>query len=590
MRIWFYQVFVCYNDLVKEDNAMRKKLISYLMSFCLVVTVLPATAFAATDVHTYSGKDFGEVQTVAKNVKTIGEKEEALEVNDSMINNDASLSKISRNTATLSDVPVAVVNGIEYYTVQAAIDAATVGSTVKMLANAYESIEIKKNITLNMNNCVLMDNATTDVITVVADDVVIKNGIVGNLNDTPVEHATAIYIPRGAYAEVNNVAATTVGGTETDKISSAFYVANGGSGKFIGCSVFYDTDYVTEYDWINASYIEEGGTAYFVNCAFETLYGDCCYMDGEYAVFENCYFTAEEDYSSAINVGEDAELLQIHSGYYFGNSPVWVNSDYSEVLVLEGEFHSAYKNQPSFDGEIEGVELYKFNGQNTIASPSNWKSSESASHVFVYEGVAAPTTVKTNLTNVKGNTAGYDDVKTTWSKSAKADGYRVSYKKGTGSYGTSKYYAKTATRVRTITNLADGYKYTFKVTPYVKVNEKLLENGGTKCYSNKYKTAYTYTLKKVLQPTAVRSGTKVKVTWKNISGETGYQISKSSKKTGTNIVYTYKTTSGKSKLISATKGKTYYYKVRAYKTIGKTSSGKEIRVYAPWSSPKAYKR
>ena len=38
-------------------------------------------------------------------------------------------------------------------------------------------------------------------------------------------------------------------------------------------------------------------------------------------------------------------------------------------------------------------------------------------------------------------------------------------------------------------------------------------------------------------------------------------------KSGTSVVVTYKTTSGKSKTISATKGKTYYYKVRAYKVV-----------------------
>ena len=76
----------------------------------------------------------------------------------------------------------------------------------------------------------------------------------------------------------------------------------------------------------------------------------------------------------------------------------------------------------------------------------------------------------------------------------------------------------------------------------------------------------------------------MKVKWTNISGETGYQISQSTTKSKTKIVATYKTTSGESKKVTATKGKKYYYKVRAYKVV----DGKKI--YGPWSSVKAYKR
>ena len=170
---------------------------------------------------------------------------------------------------------------------------------------------------------------------------------------------------------------------------------------------------------------------------------------------------------------------------------------------------------------------------------------------------------------------GYDDVKFSWSKATGASGYTVYYKKSTASSYT-RLTRTTGTSVKKA-NLSDGVKYDFKVVPYYK-------SGDTRYASSKYKTASIYTLKKIATPTVSKSGTKVKVKWKNISGETGYQISKSTKKTGTNIVSTYKTASGTYKTVKATKGKTYYYKVRAYKTV----DGKKI--CGPWSAVVKYKR
>ena len=181
--------------------------------------------------------------------------------------------------------------------------------------------------------------------------------------------------------------------------------------------------------------------------------------------------------------------------------------------------------------------------------------------------------------NVKAELYGYDDIQVTWNKAIGATGYNVYYKvSGAKNYkfliATTKLSAKKK-------NLTDGKKYVFKVVPYYKT-------AGKKYTAKTAFTSGVYTLKKLSTPKVTKSRTKVKVKWTNIHGETGYQISKSTKKSGTNIVATYKTTKGTYKTLKATKGKTYYYKVRAYKKV--KINGKTKTIYGPWSKTINYKR
>lgn len=186
-----------------------------------------------------------------------------------------------------------------------------------------------------------------------------------------------------------------------------------------------------------------------------------------------------------------------------------------------------------------------------------------------------PQSATARLTPYFGKAGAYNDVKVSWSKVSGASGYNVYYKKASATRYTK--LASTTNAYIYKKDLASGVKYSFKIVPYVKA-------GGQNWEGKEAKVVSITTLKKLAAPTVTAKSGKVKVKWTNIAGETGYQISKSPKKTGTKIVATYKTTKGTYKLLSATKGKTYYYKVRAYKVVN------GVKIYAPWSKVKAYKR
>lgn len=192
-------------------------------------------------------------------------------------------------------------------------------------------------------------------------------------------------------------------------------------------------------------------------------------------------------------------------------------------------------------------------------------------------------TVSTQLGPVNTRVSKYTDsyITLAWDKQTASNGYEIySY-----NYTKKKYVLyKTITNGNTgsykITGLTANKKYKFKIRAYKLVN-------GKKTYGPLGNGVLQYTsVKKPKLKSATSPSTKrIKMTWSKVSGATGYQVKWS---TYSDFSQNYLTKSVSSKYLSTTlktakSKKTYYVKVRAYRTI----SGK--KVYSPWSSKKTLK-
>lgn len=169
----------------------------------------------------------------------------------------------------------------------------------------------------------------------------------------------------------------------------------------------------------------------------------------------------------------------------------------------------------------------------------------------------------------------------TWNKQTAANGYEVfKYDASSKKYVLYKNITNPNTNTCKVTGLASNSKYNFKVRAYqIDDSEKTYAPFGTVV------SQYTSIVKSNLNSAKSTSKKKIKASWSKVGGASGYQVMWSTYK---NFSKNYKTKSVKSKYLSKTvttaqSKKTYYVRVRAYKTI----SGK--KVYSQWSSTKKVK-
>ncbi len=170
---------------------------------------------------------------------------------------------------------------------------------------------------------------------------------------------------------------------------------------------------------------------------------------------------------------------------------------------------------------------------------------------------------------VKAASVGYSSIKLTWPAIAGANGYVVY--RATSANGAYTYIATTADAGYTSKGLTTGTTYYYKV-------RTMCVAGNTTTYGSYSAVAYARPVPAT--PTDIKatrvSSTSVKVTWKAVWGVTGYEVYRATSKTGiyTKVLETTSTSYTNTKL---TTGKTYYYKVRAYRLVGST------RVYGNFS-------
>lgn len=199
-----------------------------------------------------------------------------------------------------------------------------------------------------------------------------------------------------------------------------------------------------------------------------------------------------------------------------------------------------------------------------------------------YNGISAQCTVTVKEISVPANLklegSGTNAVKLSWTKANNADGYEVWY--ATASNGTYSMAASTAQLTCTHTGLQAGGTYYYKVRAYKTVD-------GNKVYSAYTSAASISLTASVPAPTKVKTAsagaTSIQVSWTKASGVNGYEIYRASSANGSyQSVGTVNSSKASFTNKNLTKGKTYYYKVRAYQTVNGT------KVYSEYT--KAVKR
>lgn len=162
-------------------------------------------------------------------------------------------------------------------------------------------------------------------------------------------------------------------------------------------------------------------------------------------------------------------------------------------------------------------------------------------------------------------TRAYEKVKISWKKVSNVSGYEIYRRAATDSeYKRIKTVTSGSTLNYTDTNVRHNVKYYYKVRAYKTVNKEKVRGAFSAVESTTVRVAEA----EIDKITRV-DYKSLKITWDSVKGATGYRVYRSKSKNGTyNKVATLAGNSTESYTDTGLKcGRTYYYKVRAYRKI-----------------------
>lgn len=291
-----------------------------------------------------------------------------------------------------------------------------------------------------------------------------------------------------------------------------------------------------EYSWTNSK--GTNGTSVVTGATVKNILE----VAGIKTNYAQITFAADDGYSKTFDV------TQMYTADMEKKLPLlaWkVDGDKSSLTFVIGKKNAAETNKSSWVSKVSKIEINIKDGK--LAAPASFKAAR----------------------------AGYDSIKLTWKTVTGADGYSIEkYDSGAKKYKPAYTIKDCKAASKTLSGLKTGTSYAYRIRAF---------HYDAECqpvYSNASASEKaTPTLSKPGITKLTAGSKKITVKWTKVSGATGYKLYRATSKSG-NYKLIKTTTSTYYTNKSLTKGKKYYYKVKAYRMV----SGK--KVYSGYSSVK----